>query len=311
VTQQQTTGIMVLMAGMAERARMAELVGDRLGLALADVRPADGGQGRTCYASLAGTPVVVKWGLDPDLPEKIPYVAGQVPELRRRDIPVPRILAHAPLGGQPGGYGWVLERLPGAPGTVLDEALLGDLVELIARMAAAPPGPHRNDMGYWAPAVVFEDMAGWWRTAEAMGPEAAGFCRRLRAWAGQAPPPPVARPGYVHVDLGLGNILVADGRLAGVIDTENLGVGDRCIDLARLAFEWHLLARAETPGLAANGTERLAALGRAISGPAAWRVAVAYELISRIGWRSEHHDQPDPHRLLSACVEFLDLPAIR
>ena len=220
MTQQQTTGIMVLMAGMAERARMAELVGDRLGLALADVRPADGGQGRTCYASLAGTPVVVKWGLDPDLPEKIPYVAGQVPELRRRDIPVPRILAHAPLGGQPGGYGWVLERLPGAPGTVLDEALLGDLVELIARMAAAPPGPHRNDMGYWAPAVVFEDMAGWWRTAEAMGPEAAGFCRRLRAWAGQAPPPPVARPGYVHVDLGLGNVLVAGGRLAGVIDIE-------------------------------------------------------------------------------------------
>src|SRR5215472_7281906 len=103
------------MAGMAEQARMAELVGARLGLALADARPAGGGQGRTCYASLAGTPVVVKWGLDPDLPEKIPYVAGQVPELRRRDIPVARILAHGPLGGH--GYGWVLERLRGAPAT--------------------------------------------------------------------------------------------------------------------------------------------------------------------------------------------------
>jgi len=165
---------------MTERERMAGLVGDRLGLALAEVRPTGGGQGRTWYADLAGTPVVVKWGLDSDLPEKIPYVAGQVPELRRRDIPVPRILAHGPLGGH--GYGWVLERLRGTPATVLDEALFGDLTGLIARMAAAPPGPHRNDMGYWTPAVVFEDVAGWWRTAEAMGPEAAGFCRRLRAW---------------------------------------------------------------------------------------------------------------------------------
>jgi aminoglycoside phosphotransferase (APT) family kinase protein len=198
-------------------------------------------------------------------------VAGQVPELRRRDISVPRIVAYGPLGGQPGGYGWVLERLPGASGAVLDEALFGDLVGLIARMVAAPPGPHRNDMGYWAPAVVFQDMARWWRTAEAMGPEAAGFCRRLRAWAGQAPPRPVARPGYVHVDLGLGNVLVAGGRLAGVIDIENFGVGDRCIDLAPLAFEWHLLARAGTPVLAADAPARLAALGRAIGGPAAWR----------------------------------------
>jgi len=295
---------------MTERERMAGLVGDRLGLALAEVRPTGGGQGRTWYADLAGTPVVVKWGLDSDLPEKIPYVAGQVPELRRRDIPVPRILAHGPLGGH--GYGWVLERLRGTPATVLDEALFGDLTGLIARMAAAPPGPHRNDMGYWTPAVVFEDVAGWWRTAEAMGPEAAGFCRRLRAWAGRSPSPQQAPcRDYVHVDLGLDNVLIAGGRLAGVIDTENLGVGDRCIDLARLAFEWHQLARDGTPGLAADGPPRLAALGRSISGPAAWRVAVAYELIGRIGWRSEHHTPADPHRVLPACAEFLGLPGIQ
>jgi aminoglycoside phosphotransferase (APT) family kinase protein len=121
----------------------------------------------------------------------------------------------------------------------------------------------------------------------------------------------VPHPGYVDVDLGLGNVLVVGGRLAGVIDIENLGVGDRCIDLARLAFEWHGLARAGTAGLAADGPARLAALGRAISGPTAWRVAVAYELISRIGWRSEHHAQTDPNRLLSACAEFLARPAIQ
>ena len=38
------------------------------------------------------------------------------------------------------------------------------------------------------------------------------------------------------------NVLISGGRLTGVIDTEILGVGDRAIDVARLAFEWHWLA---------------------------------------------------------------------
>ena len=105
----------------------------------------------------------------------LPYLLGQEPELRRRDIPVPRILAHGPLDRR--GYGWVLERLAGTRPTVFDEALFGELMELVDRMAGAPPGPHRNDLRSWVPAVVFEDLAGWWRTAVAMGPEAAGFCR--------------------------------------------------------------------------------------------------------------------------------------
>jgi Phosphotransferase enzyme family len=298
-----------MMAPMAGQAPMAELVGERLGLVFTEARPAGGGQGRTYYADLAETPVVVKCGLDPDLPEKIPYVAGQVAGLLGRDCPVPRILAHGPLGAE--GYGWVQERLPGTPAAVLGEDLLGDLVALIARLAGVPPGPHRNDLGYWVPAAVFEDAAGYWRTATAMGPEAAGFCRRLRAWTGR---PPARRPpvnGYVHADLGLGNLLVSGGRLSGVIDTEHLGVGDRGVDVARLAFDWHRLARAGTPGLAAGGLDRLAALGRAISGEAGWRVAVAYELISRIGWRSEHRTPADRYRVVPACAEFLDAPAIR
>jgi hypothetical protein len=294
---------------MTERAPV-ELVRERLGLALTAGRPIGDGQRRTYYADLACTPVVVKWGLDPDLPEKLPYVTGQVPELRRRGIPVPRILAHGPLDDH--SYGWVLERLPGAPATILGEPLLGDLIGLITRMAGAPPGPHRNDLGYWVPAAVFEDAAGYWQTAMAMGPAVTGFCQRLRAWAGRPSSGQAPGHGYVHVDLNLSNVLVGDaGRLSGIIDTEHLGVGDRCVDLARLAFEWHWLARTGTAGLAADGMGRLAAFGRALSGEAWWRVAVAYELISRVGWRSEHRTEIDPLTWLPACAEFLDAPAIQ
>ncbi len=77
----------------------------------------------------------------------------------------------------------------------------------------------------------------------------------------------VAAPSLTSVSLD--NVLVTGGRLAGVIDTENLGVGDRCVDRARLAFDWYLLARAGTPGLAADAPERLTRWGRrSAAGPA-------------------------------------------
>ena len=261
------------MAVKTEQATV-DLVGERLGLALTAGRPVGDGQGRTYFADLAGVPVVVKWGLDPDLPEKLPYVAGQVPELRRRGIPVPRILAHGPLDDH--SYGWVLDRLPGAPATVFGEALLGDLIGMITRMAGAPPGPHRNDLGYWVPAAVFEDAAGYWRTAMAMGPAVAGFCRRLRAWAGRPSSGQAPGHGYVHVDLNLSNILVRDGRLPGLIDTEPLGVepaGEQTVRTARpapvVARRRRVPARRERADLRAvdvAGVEHRGGAGRLVPG---------------------------------------------
>lgn len=288
-----------------ERDRLIRLIATALNVDLSGVRPAGGGQGRAFCARSAGEAVIVKWGRDPDLHEKIPYVAGQVPELRRRGCPAPRIIAHGPLGGF--GYGWVQERLAGTPAATLDDVLLHDLTDLIARLAGAPAGPHRSDMASWVPAVVFDDLAGWWRTAAPMGPDADAFCARLRAWAGPSWRRLLTRRhDYVHGDLNLSNVLVAGGRLAAVVDTENLGVGDRSVDVARLAFEWYRLARAGVPGLAADGLSRLVALGHAIGGEAGWRVAVACELIGSIGWRSEHETRLEPLSLLPACAGFLD-----
>jgi hypothetical protein len=232
---------------VADQGRVLELIGQWLGLAFTDVQPVLAGHRRTFFARVAGDPVVVKWGLDPDLPEQIPYVAGQVRQLRRRNCPVPRMLAHGPLGGH--GYGWVQERMTGTPATVLDDVLLSDLMDLIGNLAVAPPGPHRNDMGWWAPAVVFGDEAGWRRTAAAMNRETASFCRRLRAWAGRA-----SRRDYVHGDLNLSNVLVSGGRLTSVIDTEIMGV-------ATAPSTW--------PGSLSNGTG-WPAPGRRAWPPAPW-----------------------------------------
>ncbi len=321
-----------------------------LGVSLTDVSSTGAGQGRSCFARLAGQDVVVKWGLDPDLVEKIPYIAGQVQLLRHRDCQIPRILAHGLIGGEARdgeaggggaggggaggggaggggaggggagaaggawlGYGWVQERLPGVAATVLDDMLLADLLALITRLAGAPPGTHRNDLGAWVPAVVFDDDAGWWRNACAIGPDVAAFCQRLSGWIGR---PSLARypafgSGYVHCDLNLSNILVRDtvrgGRLSGLVDVEHMGIGDRGIDVARLAAEWYTQATEGVTGLARDGLARLVEFGLEVSGPDGWRVAVGYELISRLGWCSGEAAPAAPApAALPLCAGLLD-----
>jgi len=284
--------------------RLAEQIADGLGLDLTADGPAPGGQGRTFYGRLAGRPVAVKWGLDPDLPEKIPYVAAQAGELRRRGCPVPAVIACGRL--DEARYAWVMERLPGKSADRLDAVLLGQLVSLIGRMAGAPARPHRrHDDGYdWVPGVVFDDDAGWWRTAAGMGPDVVRFCRRLRAWVGSERP--AARHDYVHLDLNLSNVLVAGGRITGIVDLETLGVGDRAVDVATLAFDWLWLERAGRGGQAPDAFRTLVALGHEVSTPAGWRTAVAYLLIARLGWRSDHEMAIDPMDEFPVCEDFLD-----
>jgi hypothetical protein len=342
---------------MANRPAMAlpERFERALGVNLTDVSSTGAGQGRSCFARLAGQDVVVKWGLDPDLVEKIPYIAGQVQPLRDRDCQIPRILAHGLIGsGAAGGgaggggaggggaggggwlgYGWVEERLPGVAATVLDDMLLADLLALITRLAGAPPGTHRNDLGAWVPAVVFDDDAGWWRNACAIGPDVAAFCQRLRGWIGRPSLAhyPAFGSGYVHCDLNLSNILVRDnpagvpgvvprastvrdnpagastvrgGRLSGLVDVEHMGIGDRGIDVARLAAEWYKQATEGVMGLARDGLARLVEFGLEVSGPDGWRVAVGYELISRLGWCSGAAAAPPAPADLPLCEAFLD-----
>lgn len=162
------------MAGQLTRtAEVVRQIRDALDLDLRADQPFGQGQGRVYLCRLGDATVVVKWGLDPDLAEKIPYVASQVDELARRGCQVPTIVAHGPLAGQ--GYAWVQQRLPGEPATMLDAALLSDLVELTARWADAPAGAHRGSYTDWVPAVVFEDEAGWWATARSAGPAAAAL----------------------------------------------------------------------------------------------------------------------------------------
>jgi hypothetical protein len=145
-----------------------------LGVRLEGVTLVPGGQRRTYAGKHRGRPVVLKWGLDRDLPEKIPYVAAQTSELLRRGVPAPLILGRGRVDG--GGYAWMRERLPGHPPDGWSPGLTDELFALLESRRVRgwpgkPPEPRddcvllahgRGDEG-WRQAVACEVVSrrGW------------------------------------------------------------------------------------------------------------------------------------------------------
>lgn len=159
-----------------------------------------------------------------------------------------------------------------------------DLVDL---QADAPHGllTGRADAGGWVAGVVDGDTAGWWRHAAALGHQTAALCDAVRAWAADHPPT-MTRRDVVHLDLNLTNVLVHRERVCGIVDLDHLGIGDRCVDLACLAFSHaqHEVERRST--VIRRAITRLHERAVSISGEGGWRQGVAYEAAAWLGWTS-------------------------
>ena len=168
----------------------------------------------------------------------------------RLPVPVPQVVA---VGEPDLGYPerWsVTTWLEGRPPTVVTgaadgdrRALAADLAEVVSRLR-----------GLAVPAGAAEDPSLRWYRGQPLHEHEAAFretvdaCRRIpdldldldalvRVWdAAVAAPAAAQEPRWFHGDLCAENLLVRDGRLAGVLDFGGLAVGDPTIDLV-LAWE--------------------------------------------------------------------------
>ena len=247
------------------------------------VRTISGGQGRAAFVTAEdGQELVVKWSADPRWGDWLPHAVASTERLRERGYPTFRTVAWGEVEGL--GAAWVQERLAGTPivgvptPPVLD-AVLGS----VALQADADAGIVHHASVDWVRSVVHDDAAGWWRAARATSPVSAAACDELAAWLG-AVGPPEPRTDWTHLDLNFGNLLVQDGALSGIVDTDHLGFGDRTVDLATLAFEYERAAFAGGVTADAEVVGRLRDVAKGISGEAGWRLAVAYCTVSSLGW---------------------------
>jgi hypothetical protein len=207
-----------------------------------------GGHGAVRLCDAAGAGFVLKWQPGATDPGALPAEVPLLDRLRAAGYPVPRYVAWGVLAAPAGRY-TVQEQLPGASawglrGAALEAALaLNDLqagagaaLEGFARAAGLPPyEPWRERLPRLARAGG-DDFC----RLDAMrshSPRTAALLARLQAYIAAHAPRLAARPAedVVHFDFAGPNILVAGGRVTGVVDWGPLP-GDRAFDLASLLF---------------------------------------------------------------------------
>lgn len=228
----------------------------------------------------ADRPVVLKVVWDTDWRQRL-ATAMEVVETLAGDRRVPRFRA---TGHEPGLGTWMLvDYLPGRSVSWLDRALLEELLTFSDRLVRdEPPRAHRFS---WTAEVERRLLptAAWGQLLgadERTGP-LVGEIERLAAEAERAER---RTSDLVHGDL-LTTQLLADesGRLAGILDWDAAGFGERAHDLALLFLNCHVQASRLHRPIDRDVIGRLHAAGSARSGEV-FGFYLAYHLVEMLSF---------------------------
>ena len=193
-----------------------------------------------------GDEIVLRFPLRPSLD------AGLRDELRAGQDTARRIAAHVPVlvpepvgFGEPGegypgpwtAYSWITGETASSENIGDPDAFARDLAGFVSALHGMQTGG-RTWNGRWrgGPLRRRDESV---RRALAESARLTDTTRLARIWARCLQAPHDAADVWIHTDLMPGNLLVRDGRLAGVIDIEDVCVGDPAVDLMPA---WNLMA---------------------------------------------------------------------
>jgi aminoglycoside phosphotransferase (APT) family kinase protein len=277
-------------AADAEIELVGSLPGGQVGAAL--VAWPDGRQG-----------VLTQWGDAAEASwQRIERTAELLALAREAGVPAPRYDLVTRL---PDRIAIVQERLPGAPPTRVDLALVEELVALAGRgaglLADRPDIPGlalyllRSGPGFCLhePLVQYDERTR--RLLDAVRRIGAASAHRM------------AGDDLVHPDLHPGNVLVdRTGAVTGVVDWDGVGRGDHRFALVTLRFD---LA---APGVDAQDRSARAAAARWLDNriddliePATLRAYWAHMGLRMVDWAIRHHGPDDVDRWLTMAASRL------
>ncbi|HEX5225690.1 MAG TPA: phosphotransferase family protein, partial [Solirubrobacteraceae bacterium] len=200
-------------------------------------------------------------------------------------VPVARVVAHGsshPLLGA----GWtVMEALPGSadPKRILGGEEAPRAEELLDQIAAALAAVHRMPTHGGIAPVASDPLALVRGMHESLGEAHPTFELAFRELAGERP---AARgPALVHGDFRMGNLLVDEHGLTGVLDWELAHVGDPAEDLGWLCVPAWRFERPERPAAGLGTREQLLDAYARHSGTAVDPGTLAWwELMGTLRW---------------------------
>ncbi len=194
------------------------------------VRQLTGGLQSTAY--VLTDDVVLKWTDDPAWAPRVRQAAELVRRARAVGYPTPAWLA---VGTTAAGSPYQLQELvPGSP-PKLDDGLARQLIEICELQRDLLPEDRDASWSAWSRGVVFDGWDGVWERVHAYDGEVVELLGRYGELCAPYRGEDLPQHDFVHGDLNMGNLLVADGRITGIVDIEAAGGGSRAYDLVSLA----------------------------------------------------------------------------
>jgi aminoglycoside phosphotransferase len=192
-----------------------------------------GEQGAFAVADADGRSLVLKWS-SVEASERFQRARRITDCLRSKGYPAPRYV----LDGVVDGVSYCLqEMLPGQPMLPADPVYLPRLLAL-NDLQRAPAPELTSD---WPQSIVESVRVGCdgycvLSSLIDYSPETRELLDRVQSLVEQYPEIDCPDDEIVHFDFNPGNILVADGRISGVVDWDGVTAGDRMFDVVTLLF---------------------------------------------------------------------------
>ncbi|HEY3556027.1 MAG TPA: phosphotransferase [Kribbella sp.] len=179
--------------------------------------------------------VVLKWTAKPSWAPRVRRAAELVRRARAVGYPTPEWLY---VGTTAAGSPYQLQAfVPGTPVrdySLVDAALARKLIAICELQRDLVPEDGTSWSG-WSRGVVLEGWDGVWERVSGYDEETVELLRRYGELCRPYRDQPLPEDDFVHGDLNLGNLILGDRQVNGIIDVEAAGSGSRAYDLISLA----------------------------------------------------------------------------
>jgi aminoglycoside phosphotransferase (APT) family kinase protein len=266
---------------------ISERLGDVLGERVADEihQLSSGASRETCaFATVSGRELVLQMDRHARTGAGRPAQAPLLQAAAAAGVPVPRVVAHGDEDPVLGPSWIVVEAIAGTtdPAKILAGVGVPGAPELIDSVAAALAAVHRMpDDPALAPPVE-DPLAALRQSYDSLGEPHPTFELAFRAL--ETGPPPAPRV-LVHGDFRMGNLMVGERGVTGVLDWELTHLGDPIEDLGWLCVPAWRFGRPDRPAAGLGTREELATAYERHSGVAVDMEALRWwELAGTLRW---------------------------
>jgi aminoglycoside phosphotransferase (APT) family kinase protein len=191
-------------------------------------------QGAFRVSTPDGQTAVLKISKNPQWKKQVERAKAATDHLRPLGYPVPTYMY---IDATDAGTFWLEDELPGqpveqpSPGQI--DALLG-LVELQKNQTISQV--QGQDWGWYATSVVFRGESGLVRQMMQYGTETSALAAQIEALALGLDTKVLPNTDLVHGDFGIQQVLIEGETISAVLDWDQVGYGDRTLDLVGLWY---------------------------------------------------------------------------